>query len=156
MKNYRITLCFLIPFLSSCLTIKPVEFKKTENITSSRSDTALEVTFDLAMYNPNSMSVRLSNLETEVSIDNLPLGKAGLSNSVRLKRNSDFTLPILAKASLVDLINLSGIGLNLYLGNQTATATIKGNMKLKKFIFSKKIQFEYKEKIDGKKLKSLF
>jgi LEA14-like dessication related protein len=142
--------------LSSCFTIRPLEFKKTENITTSRTDTALEMTFDVAMHNPNNVSIRLSKLEAEVTLDNLPLGIAGLSNSVRLTRNSDFILPISARASLVDLINLSGIGLNLYLGNQTATATIKGNMTLKKFIFCKKIQFEYQEKIDGKTLKGLF
>jgi LEA14-like dessication related protein len=149
--------CFLICLsLSSCFTIRPLEFKKTENITTNRTDTALEMTFDVAMHNPNNVSIRLSKLEAEVTLDNLPLGKAGLSNSVRLTRNSDFILPISARASLVDLINLSGIGLNLYLGNQTATATIKGNMILKKFIFCKKIQFEYQEKIDGKTLKGLF
>ncbi len=153
----HIAIYFLLAVsLSSCFTIKPVEFKKTENITTSRSDTAFEMTFDLAMHNPNTVSIRLSKLETEVTIDNLPLGKANLSESVRLKRNSDFILPVNAKASLVDLVNLSGIGLNLYLGNQSATATIKGNMTLKKFIFRRKIQFEYKEKIDGKKLKGLF
>jgi LEA14-like dessication related protein len=155
MKN--IVVYFLaILFLSSCFTIKPVEFKRTENITTNRSDTAFEMTFDLAMYNPNNVSIRLSKLETEVTIDNLPLGKAGLSESVRLTRNSDFTLPVSARASLVDLLNLSGIGLNLYLGKQTATATIKGRMTLKKFIFRKKIQFEYKEMIDSKTLKGLF
>ena len=153
----RIAFYFLLSlFLSSCFTIRPVEFKKTENITTNRSDTAFEMTFDLAMHNPNNVSIRLAKLETEVTIDNLPLGKANLSESVRLTRNSDFTLPVIAKASLVDLVNLSGIGLSLYLGNQSATATIKGTMTLKKFIFRRKIQFEYKEKIDGKKLRSLF
>jgi LEA14-like dessication related protein len=142
--------------LTSCFTIRPLEFKRTENILTSKTDTALELTFDVAMHNPNNVSIRLSKLEAEVTLDNLPLGKGGLSEPVRLTRNSDFTLPISAKAALIDLINLSGTGLNLYLGNQTATATIRGNMTLKKFIFSKKIQFEYKETIDGKKLKSLF
>lgn len=154
--KYSVIYLFLILFLSSCFTIRPLEFKGTENITTNRTDTAFEMTFDVAMHNPNNVSIRLSKLEAEVTIDDLPLGKAGLSQSVRLTRNSDFTLPIGAKASLVDLINLSGIGLNLYLGNQSATATIKGNMTLKKFIFSKKIQFEYKEKIDSKTLKTLF
>jgi LEA14-like dessication related protein len=148
----------LLPLLlaSSCFTIQPVEFKRTENITTSRTPTDLEMTFDLAMFNPNNQSIRLTRLETEVNIDDHPLGKAVLSKSVKLKKNSDFILPITAKASLSDLVNLSSIGLNLLLGNQTATATIKGNMTLKKFIFRKKIPFEYKEKIDSRKLQSLF
>jgi LEA14-like dessication related protein len=155
--RYLSSVCLLILLsFSSCFTIKPLEFKRTENISSSRSDTAFEMTFDLAMHNPNNVSIRLSKLETEVTIDDLPLGKAGLKNQVRLTRNSDFSLPVSAHASLLDLLNLSGIGLNLYLGKQSATATIKGNMTLKKFIFSRKIQFEYKEKIDNKTLKRLF
>jgi LEA14-like dessication related protein len=151
-------LVLLLPLLlaSSCITIQPVEFKKTENITTNRTPTDFEMTFDLAMHNPNNQSIRLTALETEVTIDDLPLGKAALSKSVRLKRNSDFSLPVTAKASMNDLVKLSSIGLNLLLGNQTATATIKGNMTLKKFIFRRKIQFEYKEKIDSKTLQSLF
>jgi LEA14-like dessication related protein len=123
---------------------------------TKKNDTGFEMTFDLAMHNPNNWSLRLSELQTEVTIDKLPLGKAQLMQNVRLTRNSDFSLPINASASIGDLINLSGIGLNLLLGKQTATATIKGQMTLKKFIFRKKVQFEYKEKIDSKVLQSLF
>jgi LEA14-like dessication related protein len=149
--------CLLLQiFFSACFTIQPVEFKKAENININKTDTGIEMTFDLAMHNPNNWSLRLSEISTEVSIDNLPLGKAGLSNGIRIKRDSDFILPIHAKSSFGDLLNLSGIGLNLLLGNQSATAIIKGNMTLKKFIFRKKIQFEYKEKIDKKVLQSLF
>jgi hypothetical protein len=59
-------LLFLLPLqvASSCLTIQPVEFKKTENITTNRTPTDFEMTFDLAMYNPNNQSIRLTALET--------------------------------------------------------------------------------------------
>jgi LEA14-like dessication related protein len=140
----------------SCFTIKPVEFIKAENMKTQKTDSAFEMTFDLAMHNPNNWSLRLSDLQTVVSINDQKLGQANLATVTRLKRNSDFSLPVHAKASLGDLINLSGLGIGLLFGNQTAVAIIKGNMVLKKFIFHKKVQFEYKEKIDGKVLQSLF
>ncbi len=151
-----ITSILLIFLLSSCFTIKPVEFIKAENMKTQKTDSAFEMTFDLAMHNPNNWSLRLSDLETQVTIDDKPLGKAALSKVIRLKRNSDFSLPVNAKASLSDLVNLSGLGIGLLFGNQTAVANIKGSMILKKFIFRRKVEFEYKEKIDGKFLQSLF
>ncbi len=148
---------FLLPlFLSSCFTIQPVEFKNAENITTKKMEKDYEVTLDLAMYNPNQGSLRLTNIQTKIMIDDLPLGEANVSEVVRIKSNSDFTLPVNGKASFSNLMNLSGIGLKLLLGNGTATATIKGNMTLKKFIFRKKVLFEYKEKIDSKILQLLF
>lgn len=146
----------LITLFSSCFTIKPVEFKKAENITTNRTDSALILTFELAMHNPNNWSLRLSEVETEITIDQRPLGKATLTQSVKLKKNSDFMLPVSAKASFQDLIGFSALGINLFLGKQSATAKINGNMVLRKFIFRKKVQFEYQEKIDSKMLQSLF
>ncbi len=148
---------FVLMFsLASCLTIKPVEFKKAENIVTNTVGNDFEMGFDLSMHNPNNWSLRLTEVETEVTIDNVLLGKANLSQTVRLSRNSDFKLPMKAKSSTVDLSKFAAIGLSLLLGNQTANATIKGNMTLKKFIFRKKVQFEYKEKIDARILESLF
>ena len=148
---------FILLFLfSSCFTLQPVEFKKADNITTQKTDSDFLVTMDLSMYNPNSYGIRLSDLATSITIDDQPLGIASSSQQIKLARKSDFILPVNAKASLADLLNLSGIGLNLLLGNKTATATIKGKMTLKKFIFTKKIEFEYKQKIDNNILKSLF
>jgi LEA14-like dessication related protein len=154
----RILLCVSVnlTLFSSCFTIQPVEFKKAENITTNRTDSDFVMTLELAMHNPNNWSIRLSEVETDILIDNMQLGKARLSKSVRLKRNSDFMLPVNAVASLGDLVKLSGLGITLLFGNQNATATIKGNMVLKKFIFRRKVQFEYKQTIDGKVLQSWF
>ena len=147
---------FLIIGFSSCFTIKPVEFKKAENIGTSMNDSAFEMTFDLNMHNPNNWSLRLTEVKTEVIINNQPLGKANLSQPIRLMKNSDFKIPMLATSSTVDFSKFASMGLSLLLGNKTATATIKGNITLKKFIFRKKYPFEYKERIDAKFLESLF
>ncbi|MCX6292307.1 MAG: LEA type 2 family protein [Bacteroidetes bacterium] len=154
----RTSLLPLIYFLllSSCFTIQPVEYKKAEHFTFTNNDQAVEMTFDLNMSNPNHWSLRLADVQADVFIDGQLLTKANMTSTTRLKKNSDFTLPVLAKSSVNDLVNLSSIGIGLLLGNQTATATIKGNMTLKKFIFRKKILFEYQEKIDSKSLQSLF
>ena len=114
------------------------------------------MTLDLAMHNPNKWSLKLKVIDTQITIDDRPLGKASLAKVIRLKGNSDFTMPVEASASLNDLAELSSIGLSLLLGNQTATASVKGTMTLKKFIFRKKIEFEYKEKIDSKMIQSWF
>lgn len=148
---------FLIIFcLTSCFTIKPLEYNKAENIITSVTGTDFNMAFDLSMHNPNNWSVKLTEVETEVTIDNILLGKANLAEHVRLKRNSDFKLPMKAISSTNDLSKFAALGLNLLLGNQQATATVKGTMTLKKFIFRKKYQFEYKEKIDSRILQSFF
>ena len=146
----------LMGCLASCLSIRPLEFQKAENIVTTSTGADFEMTFDLNMYNPNNWSLRLTDVETDVMIDSLLLGKANLSEAVRLTRNSDFTLTMVAKSSNVDLTRIASMGLSLLTGNQTATATIKGNMTLKKFIFRRKFQFVYKEKVDARFLESLF
>lgn len=155
MKITVICLLFVLS-LSSCVTIKPVEFKRAENIVSKTVGNDFQLSFDLSMHNPNNWSLRLTEVITEVTIDNQPLGKANLSKPIRLTKNCDFTIPMLATSSTVDLSRFATIGLSFLLGNKTATATIKGNITLKKFIFRKKYPFEYKEKIDASFLESLF
>jgi LEA14-like dessication related protein len=146
----------LLLTLSSCFTIKPVEYKKTENIATAKTDSGFQMTFDLSMHNPNNWSLKLSNVETDVFVDNVILGKANLAEPIRLTRNSDFIIPMKATSSFVDLSKFANVGIGLLFGNKTATATIKGEITLKKFIFRKKYQFEYNEKIDAEFLQSLF
>lgn len=155
MKITTICLLFVLS-LSSCVMIKPVEFKRAENIVSKTIGNDFQLSFDLFMHNPNNWSLRLTEVTTVVTIDNQPLGNANLSEPIRLTKNSDFTIPMMATSSTVDLSKFAAMGLGFLLGNKTATATIKGNITLKKFIFRKKYPFEYKEKIDARFLESLF
>jgi LEA14-like dessication related protein len=152
----KLLVLFPAVILTSCLSLKPPQFVRTQNLSSSKSVTDYELTFDLLMHNPNNWSLRLADMESEVRIDSMLIGKANLVNTIRLTRNSDFTLPMHSTTNLNDISNIASLGLNLLFGNQSATATIRGNMTLKKFIFKRKYQFEYKEKVDGKLLKSLF
>ena len=151
----RLLFLFPVLILSSCLTLKPPQFVRTQNLSSSKSATDFELTFDLLMHNPNNWSLRLADMESEVRIDSMLIGKANLVNAIRLTRNSDFALPMHSTTGLNDLSSIATLGLNLLFGNQSATATIRGNMTLKKFIFKRKYHFEYKEKVDGRLLKSL-
>src|SRR2546423_6223199 len=120
----RVFIGFLIVCFTSCFTIKPIEFRKVENVASKKASEDPKMTFDLSMHNPNNWSLRLSEVDAEITIDGVTLGKANLANSVRLTRNSDFILPMETKSSITDFSKFTSIGLNILLGNQTATANI--------------------------------
>ncbi len=67
----------------------------------------------------------------------------------------DFTVPVVAQPSLVDIIKILPTGINSFLGNKDIPVNIKGDVVIKKFIFSKHYTFEFTEKLTKDNIKTL-
>ena len=155
MKRFFVTPVLLLLF-SSCITIKPVEFRRTENFSVSGKGSAPGVSFGIVFHNPNSFGCTVSNLESEGSLNNRLFFTAGIDTKIRAAANSDIVFPVNAKLANMDLSQLLGTGLNLLLNNEAIPMQVKGKLKIRKFIFSKTYQFDYTERIDKAVLKKLF
>jgi LEA14-like dessication related protein len=145
-----------VMLLSSCFTIKPVEFKRTENFSVSSNNNSPMVTFGLVFYNPNKFGCTISDIESEGSINDRLVFNAGVNSKVRAKSRSDVTFPVTANLAKMELSQLLGTGLNLLLNDEAIPMKVKGKLKVRRFIFSKTYHFDYTQSIDKAWLRKLF
>ena len=152
--------CFLgisiLLVLSSCFTMKPVEFRRTENFSVAGNNNSPLVSFGIVFHNPNKFGCTISDIESEGSIQDRLLFNAGVKSKVRAKANSDVTFPVTANLAKMQVSQLLGTGLNLLLNDEAIPMKVKGSLKVRKFIFSKTYRFDYTQSIDKAWLRKLF
>src|SRR6187401_280 len=105
-------------FFSSCFTIKPVEFRRTENFSVATNNNSPMVTFGLVFHNPNKFGCTISDIESEGSINSKLVFNAGVKSKVKAKAGSDVTFPVTANLAKMQLSQLLGTGLNLLLNDE--------------------------------------
>ncbi|MEO8088198.1 MAG: LEA type 2 family protein [Bacteroidota bacterium] len=143
-------------FFTSCITMKPVEFRRTENFSVTGNNNAPLINFGIVFHNPNTFGCTISDIESEGSFNNQVAFNAGIKTKVRAKANSDFTFPVTARIAKLDFNQLLGAGLNLLLNNEAIPMKVKGKIKMKKWLFSRTYDFNYTQSIDKAELKKLF
>lgn len=148
-RNFFSVVLLLTLFVcSSCLTIRPVEYKEISNLHVNSSLSSPEVSFDLIISNPNNWGVRLSSFQSDVMLDNKNVGKVLLPPGMKIKRKSNVSIPVNIKLTTAELLSFLPGGLSLLSGEKKdLDAGVSGNMKISKFIFSRKYSFKYTEKI---------
>lgn len=148
-RNFFSVVLLLTLFVcSSCLTIRPVEYKEISNLHVNSSLSSPEVSFDLIISNPNNWGVRLSSFQSDVMLDNKNVGKVLLPPGMKIKRKSDVSIPVNIKLTTAELLSFLPGGLSLLSGEKKdLDAGVSGNMKISKFIFSREYSFKYTEKI---------
>jgi hypothetical protein len=155
MIRYFFSAIVLLLF-SSCFTIKPVEFRKTENFSVTRNNNSPLVTFGIVFYNPNGFGCTISDIKSEGSLKGRLLFNAGLSTRIKAKRKSEVSLPVTANIAKMDPGQLLGTGLNLLLNDEAIPMQVKGSVKVRKFLFTKTYDFDYTQSIDKAWLRKLF
>jgi len=141
---------------SSCFTIKPVEFRRTENFGLGSNNNSPLVTFGIVFYNPNSFGCTVSDVESEGSINNTLVFNAGIASKVKAKRKSEVSFPVTANLAKMQLSQMLGTGLNLLLNDEAIPMKVKGKLKVRKFLFSKTYHFDYTQRIDKAWLMKIF
>jgi len=156
MKKYSLIALPALFFFSSCFTIKPVEFRRTENFSVASNNNSPMVTFGIVFYNPNGFGCTISNIESEGSINSRLVFNAGIASKIKAKRKSEVAFPVTANLAKMDLGQLLGTGLNLLLNDEAIPMKVKGSVRVRKFIFSKTYHFDYTQSIDKAWLRKLF
>jgi len=154
-RHYTFALVAVLLF-SSCFTIKPVEYKRTENFALSSNNNSPLVTFGIVFHNPNKFGCTISDIESEGSINSKLVFNAGVTTKVKAKASSDVTFPVTANLAKMELSQLLGTGLNLLLNDEAIPMKVKGTIKVRKFIFSKTYHFDYTQSIDKAWLMKMF
>ena len=152
-KYFSLFYITALSLFSSCTTYTPIQFKKVEKIELNTDK--LTSGFELSIYNPNSSGLKLRNAEAEFYLSDRSIGKASLQKAMRIPPGSEILIPFDLKINYANLPDLLPFAFKLLLGNTPGEITVGGNIKIRKFLWYKKINFELKQKIDKEVLKNL-
>lgn len=141
--NHSLRLLILIFFAYSCATPKEFEYRDTRNIhLNSLGFNQSSLSFELVYFNPNKFGMDLKNVESDVFVDQLYLGRIQLDTLMHIPRMSEFTLPSTIQ---LDMQNLIKNAAKLLFKNQVVIQA-KGTLKAGKGGIYTTIPFSYETK----------
>jgi len=140
-------------FLSSCVSSKNMQYQGFTNFKVNNVANEPTVNVDIKLYNPNFFGGKLKAMEFNVLVDDKIIGSAGIPDPIRIKRKSEFILPVECTTSLDKMGGLLALGLQSYFSSSEVPVGIEGTMTVQKFIFFRRtFAFKYDDKIDIKKI----
>lgn len=156
MKKLLAAIALASLLLSSCISLRPVELKRVENLSIVGGNDSLKLTISLAFFNPNRFGCTITDITSEGAIRNRPLFQTGISKNIRAKSKSDFTIPVTAYVMNKDLGKLLSVGISLLVNDETVPMNINGKLKIKKWFLYRSFQFNSNQTIDKAQLRKLF
>lgn len=134
--------------LTSCFSYKEIEMSDIRDIKLNNVNGRLEVQAGMNIKNPNNYSIKVKKIEADMLVNGANVGKIHLSKKVMLPKKSDQMQNFSVNTELSNLLSaLPGV---LFGGD--IRLQLKGYVKGKVFLFSRKFPFEAEEKISSKDL----
>jgi LEA14-like dessication related protein len=141
---------FFLPFLCSCISLKPVEFQGIESVQLiNMTDTTADVDVTLNIKNPNNYKLVVKKVDLDASLNKKPVGKIKHSVKLTIPKNSELPYTLRLNADLVQIRRM----LPSLIFTSTAQVNIKGNIKAKVFMIPKKIKLDVTQKVSKNDLK---
>ena len=156
MKKFFLFAAIPAFLLSSCITMKPIEFRRAENFSVSSNNNSPLLNFGLVFYNPSSFGCTITDIYSEGALKDQQVFNAGMNTGIRIKSKSDFSIPVTARMAKMDFGQLLGAGLNLILNDEAIPMKVTGTIKVRKWFISRSYNFDYTQAIDKAQLKKLF
>ena len=139
--------------LTSCATSKEMEYKGFENFAVSGITSQPKMNVDVTLYNPNKIGATLKSMEFTVLVNDKPMGSGGILEPVRMKKQTEFVLPVECSTSLDKMGGLLAAGLKSYLGEEKVPVGLEGAITVQKFYFFRKTySFKFTDERDIKKI----
>ena len=115
MNKFLLFLLVSTTLLFSCdIENRKPEFKRVENVkVNSVSARHTEVTADIIVYNPNSVSIFLNTTEIDVFANEMKISHISQTANTEITKKSEFKIPIKANMNLMDLIKDESSVLNI-------------------------------------------
>jgi len=145
MKAIISTLAIILLTFPACRSYKDVQEPEYRDIRDVRVEKVgvlqTTATVELVYFNPNDFSVQISNAHGDVYIDGDYFGHFDLKESVHVKKNSEFTLPVTFKLDNIGAIKNQR---DIY-KKKEALIKIDGMARVKKSGFSKEVGIKYEK-----------
>ena len=149
-----LVLFFLATIMTSCTVSESLQLKGYDNFKVSNIMSDPKINADITLHNPNKIGATIREMEIALSVDNKEIGIIGFSDKVRIKKRSDFVLPIEFNTSLNQLGGVLSFGLTSFISDKEIPVGLTGSITVQKFIFFRKtFEFNYVDELDVKKIK---
>lgn len=132
--------------MNACVTLQPVEFRRVDNMQVLTNKFPPSISLDLYIYNPNPYGLTLTEISTELNIDDKKIGNIILPKKTRINRKKETPIAFTIELSTENLMTLLPAALSGFT-KSNSTGSLKGYIKLRKFIFTQKIPFEVHQKL---------
>lgn len=131
----------VIIIMSSCRSIKDLEYKEVKNIKLNKVGfSSIVLGADVVYYNPNKFGVEVNHADVDIFVNDNFLGNSKQTVQTKIPRESIFILPIRIE---IDNKNLLKNGLNA-LFNKEVTLKMKGSVRAGKAGVFKTFPIDYK------------
>ncbi|MEZ5014122.1 MAG: LEA type 2 family protein, partial [Chitinophagales bacterium] len=121
-----------------CTVSQNMQYKGYSNFKVDHVVDDPEIRAEIQLHNPNPIGATIRNMEMHLNVDGKELGHAGIDQKVRVKRRSDFTLPVTMGTTLPQLGAILGGGLTAFITDNEIPLELSGTFTVQKFIFFRK------------------
>ena len=149
MKNICFLLSlFLLLLFSSCGDYKEVTFSGIESVKMLKlSQNGAEAEITAKIKNPNNVSFTIYKSALDATINGLNVGKAYLSQNVKIKKNSEESYTFVIKSDFSNL-SITDIPKIIQMAiSKNVTVGLKGNMRAGKLFVKRSFPVEMTQKV---------
>jgi LEA14-like dessication related protein len=134
-----------ISLLSSCVSYKEIEYRSIEGVGIEKLDGEnVHIAINVKVFNPNSYTIKVKDADLKAAFNGKDLGEVKLMNTIKLDANSETVQKVVCQVSGKKILSL--VPMALLSGR--SKLTLKGDLKAKVFLFSKKFPVDITENID--------
>lgn len=147
MRHYLL-LCVSLIFFGSCMIYKDVELVGVKNVKLNQfSLKGIEAEVSLRVKNPNGYKITIVDSDLDIILNGKPFGKAKIKENVVLKKKSDEVHKITIKSKVGSVAQGALSSLLGLLTQKAVNVRLKGDIKAKALVISKKIPIDIEEKV---------
>lgn len=146
-------LLFFLALFMACSTPKEPEFQSIANPKVVKFNMReVQVTADIVMNNPNNFSLDMSEMEVDVYVNDVHVGKSTQTDLSKIPADSNFNVPMKFDFSPKKVFNIGSLGGILgALNDKKMKVKYKGFITLKALDSDWKVPFDYDDEMDLKK-----
>lgn len=144
-KKLKLFFSISVALLLSSCGVKPLELSKINNVNIEPGN-GFEVSVDLTLYNPNNVKLALDDIDIDVYLGDLHLGKLEAPDITVIERKDEFSTNFKVLVKKQNMIVLGGKILKLVAQNQVEI-NLKGSIRLEHWLMKRKIDINHTETI---------
>ncbi|HYV91076.1 MAG TPA: LEA type 2 family protein [Chitinophagales bacterium] len=144
--------CLTSLFMTACAPLKPLEFRSLSDFKVEKLTSTPSLSVNLNLHNPNSFGGTMKEFHLDFFLSDVPIATIQLQN-IRMPSQSDFTLPLSTNPSYEQLIKLLPSGISSFTSGKQIPVKLTGSVTVKKFIFKKRLPFEFHDSINTKDIR---
>ncbi len=141
MKAITFILAVVMLTSSGCLNLKVPQVTGISKFRLSDITKDTRIQFDVGLRNPNTFGVTLKSMKAELFLADSSIAGIGIDRKTRLAANQHVDLPFSVQPKLTALPQLGILGITQLFKKDNKKVSLRGELKIRKFIFTKKVKF---------------